>query len=145
VIGDNDAVVGKHVTFWSAQWSKLNHPSTGGAPPTFKGFANVLVPNPPFCGGNWKSDPGNSSQPPAAIGPTIIAIGSSSITQSSSMIAGNIVKTVTIQVDPGYAPNPGHDGTGTVISINCQSAPAPMKATAPSKATATRKASKAFR
>src|SRR5205823_1292544 len=32
VIGDNDAVIGKHVTFWSAQWSKLNHPSSGGAP-----------------------------------------------------------------------------------------------------------------
>ena len=59
VIGDLDAVVGNHVTFWGAQWSRLNHLSGGSAPASFKGFANSPSPNPPACGGTWQSRPGD--------------------------------------------------------------------------------------
>ena len=39
VIGDLDAVVGNHVTFWSKQWWKDNHLSgVDKSPPSFKGF-----------------------------------------------------------------------------------------------------------
>ena len=30
---------------------------------------------------------------------------------------------VVIQTDPGYAPNPGHPGTGTVVNVSCISVP----------------------
>jgi hypothetical protein len=120
VIGDGNAVVGKKVTFWGAQWAQQNSLSGGAAPAAFKGFANTLNPNPPTCGGTWKSDPGNSSGPPATVQSTINVIAASSVTMSGSVISGNDRKIVTIKTDPGYAPGPGHVGTGTVISVVCQ-------------------------
>jgi hypothetical protein len=120
VIGDLDAVVGQHVTFWGAQWAKLNSLSGGSAPSSFKGFANSTTPFPPTCGGTWQTDPGNSSSPPGSV-PTFIAVmASSSITKSGSTIAGNTRKMVIVRVDPGYEGNPGHAGTGTVIAVICQ-------------------------
>jgi len=122
VIGDLDAVVGNHVTFWGAQWSTLNHLSGGPAPASFKGFANSPNPNPPACGGTWQSDPGNSSGPPESVPADIIVIVSSLITQSGSIINGDVPKMVIVHTDPGYSPNPGHEGTGTVTAVVCQSA-----------------------
>jgi len=49
----------------------------------------------------------------------IQAIVSSQITQDGSVISGDTTEVVTIAVDPGYADNPGHPGTGTVIGIVC--------------------------
>jgi len=120
VIGDNNAIVGQHVTFWGAQWSKQNLLSGGAAPNAFKGFANTLNPNPPACGGSWKTGPGNSSNPPNSIPSTINVIAASSVTQSGSVISGNTQKIVTVKTDPGYSGDPGHAGTGTVISVVCQ-------------------------
>ena len=82
VIGDLDAVVGRKVTFWGAQWWKKNHLSGGTAPASFKGFANCTNPNPPACGGTWQSDPGNSSHPPDTVPADITVIVSSLITKS---------------------------------------------------------------
>ena len=31
--------------------------------------------------------------------------------------------TVVIETDPGYEPNPGHPGTGTVVAVTCHSTP----------------------
>jgi hypothetical protein len=123
VIGDRDAVVGNHVTFWGAQWARLNSLSGGEAPHSFKGFANSTIPNPATCGGTWTSDPGNSSGPPSSIPAFITVIAASSITQSGSEITGNIPEMVLIETDPGYEPNPGHAGTGTVVAVVCISAP----------------------
>src|SRR5207245_3891944 len=39
VVGDLNSVVGTSVTFWGAQWWKLNTLSGGAAPAAFKGFA----------------------------------------------------------------------------------------------------------
>src|SRR5882724_5525826 len=122
VIGDLDAVVGNKVTFWGAQWWKKNHLSGGTAPASFKGFANCTNPNPPTCGGTWLSDPGNSSHPPATVPADMTVIVSSLITKSGSIESGNIPMMVTIHTDPGYDPNPGHEGTGTVTAVVCQSA-----------------------
>jgi hypothetical protein len=119
VIGDRSAVVGRKVTFWGAQWAKSNSLSGGAAPSSFKGYANAPSSNPPACGGTWKSDPGNSSQPPDSVASFIKVIVSSSITKSGSTISGNIPETAVIKTDPGYAPNPGHAGTGTVVSVGC--------------------------
>jgi hypothetical protein len=50
---------------------------------------------------------------------TIRVIVASAITKSGSVISGNVVKTAVIKVDPGYAGNPGHAGTGTILSLGC--------------------------
>ena len=119
VIGDLDAVVGAKVTFWGAQWWKANHLSGGSAPASFKGFANVLTPNPPSCGGSWLSDPGNSCNPPDSVPDYINVIAASSVIKSGSVISGNSPKMVIVKTNPGYGPAPGHTGTGTVVAVIC--------------------------
>ena len=123
MIGDQNAVVGNHVTFWGAHWASLNSLSGGGAPHSFKGFASSTDPDPAACGGTWTSGTGNSSQPPNSLPAVITVIAASSITQSGSTISGNIPMLVVIHTDPGYQPNPGHPGTGTVVAVTCTSTP----------------------
>jgi hypothetical protein len=43
----------------------------------------------------------------------------SKVTKSGSQISGNTVHIVVVKVDPGYQPNPGHAGTGTVEAQVC--------------------------
>ncbi len=118
VIGDKNAAIGTEVTFWGAQWWKLNSLSGGTAPAAFKGFAKN--PSTPICGTNWSTDPGNSVPPPAGPLPTYIGvIVASSIGKSGSTITGNILDIVIVRTDAGYAPNPGHAGTGTVVATVC--------------------------
>jgi hypothetical protein len=119
VIGDGNAVVGNHVTFWDAQWAKRNPLSGGPAPSSFKGFASSASPNPPRCGGAWTSNPGNSSGPPDSVPSLITVIVTSSITKSGPTITGNIPRMAIVLTDPGYEPNPGHAGTGTVVAVFC--------------------------
>jgi hypothetical protein len=119
VIGDQSAVVGSHVTFWGAQWWKLNSLSGGGAPPAFKGFANDVAAA-PSCGETWRTDPGNSSDPPAApLPPVIEVLVSSAITKSGPTISGNVTAIALVATDSGYGPAPGHAGTGTVLAVAC--------------------------
>ena len=125
VIADQQATVGSHVTFWGAQWWKLNSPSGGTAPAAFKGFANTIVA-PSACGGAWTTDPGNSSDPPAGpLAPFIDVLVSSTITKSGRIISGDTTEIVAAATDPGYASNPGHPGTGTVLSVICQAGEEP--------------------
>ena len=46
-------------------------------------------------------------------------IVSSNVKQSGSIITGNTVHVDLVKVNPGYAPNPGHPGTGTIVSQVC--------------------------
>jgi hypothetical protein len=120
VLGDQTAATAPTaVTFWGAQWAKENTLTGGGAPSAFKGFADSLSSKPPVCGGTWTSSPGNSSTPvdslPAYMGTAI----STSIAKNGSTISGNITKIVVVVTAPGFAPNPGHPGTGTVIATYC--------------------------
>jgi hypothetical protein len=119
VIGDLNAVVGNAVTFWGAQWWKLNSLSGGSAPAAFEGFAENTSTAPPICGGTWTTDPGNSPPPPASLPSFMGVIGSSSITKTGPRISGDIARIVIVKTDPRYAPNPGHAGTGTVIAVVC--------------------------
>jgi hypothetical protein len=119
VIGDGNAAVGTSVTFWGAQWWKLNTLSGGSAPAAFKGFesdpASVLT-----CSTNWTADPGNSAPPPAGPLPAFMAVlVSSTISKSGSTISGDTPHIVIVQTDPGYDANPGHAGTGTVVATVC--------------------------
>jgi hypothetical protein len=118
VIGDNNAAVGSSVTFWGAQWARDNSLSGGKAPNSFKGFAEN--PTTPTCGAVWSADPGNSTPPPAGPLPDFMAvIVTSSADKSGSTISGNIVHIVIVKTNPGYEPNPGHAGTGTVVAVVC--------------------------
>jgi hypothetical protein len=118
VVGDNSAVFGAHVTFWGAQWWKLNSLSGGRAPAAFKGFADDVLSA--SCGSSWTSDPGNSSDPPEGPLPGLLeAVVSSQIVKSGRTISGDVTELVLIATEPGYAPDPGHPGTGTVVGFSC--------------------------
>jgi hypothetical protein len=111
------------VTFWGAQWAQHNSTSGGSVPNSFKGFASSTNPNPADCGGTWTGSTGNSGGPPNSVPQFITVIAASSIRQLGSTINGDIAMLVVVQTDPGYRPNPGHAGTGTVVSISCVSTP----------------------
>jgi len=113
VVGDHDA--DGSVYFWGSQWSKRNSMSGGGgSSSSFKGYANHGVTS---CGKNWSADPGNSSTPPSGALPAYMdVVVASSSSKSGSSIAGNSVHIVIVKTDAGYAGNPGHDGTGTVVA-----------------------------
>ncbi len=119
VIGDGNAAVGSSVTFWGAQWWKANVLSGGVAPASFKGFADSAA-TPPGCGETWTSRPGDSSEPPLGPLPEYIdVIVSSQITKSGRTISGNTEEVVRVLTEPGYGPDPGHAGTGTVVEVVC--------------------------
>jgi PKD repeat protein len=119
VIGDGNAAIGTAVTFWGSQWWKENDLSGGSAPASFKGFENMPA-GLPACGTSWSTSPGNSAPPPSGPLPAFMAvIVSSSISKSGATISGNTVHEVIVKTNPGYAPNPGHPGTGTVVAIIC--------------------------
>jgi Bacterial Ig-like domain (group 1) len=118
VIGDRNAATGTAVTFWGAQWWKANSLSGGSGPASFKGFEdNPAVAS---CGTSWTTDPGNSTPPPAGPLPGYMeVIVSSKISKSGSAISGNAPHLVVVKTNGGYAPNPGHAGTGTVVATIC--------------------------
>lgn len=116
VVGDHSAT--GSVTFWSDRWSGANSLSGGAAPNSFKGFEDA--PAVPTCGSSWTTDPGNSTPPPAGPLPTYLAVVvSTHVSKSGSTISGDTVHVVVVRTDPGYAPNPGHPGTGTVVATIC--------------------------
>jgi hypothetical protein len=114
VVGDKSA--SGSVTFWGAQWAKVNALSGGPAPDAFKGFAL----NGATCGGTWSTDPGNSSPPPAGPLPAYMAVlVTSNSAKAGSTIYGNTVAIVIVQTNAGYKNDPGHAGTGTVVATLC--------------------------
>jgi hypothetical protein len=119
VIGDLNAAVGNTVTFWGAQWAKVNSLSGGPAPAAFKGFADITSSAPPACGGTWTTHPGNSSGPPTTVAAFMAVIGSTSITKSGNTITGDVPEIVIVKTNPGYGPSPGQTGTGTVVAVFC--------------------------
>ena len=108
------------LTWWSSDWWALNSLTGGPAPTSFKGFAAELTPSsPPACGGTWITRPGNSPPPVGSIPSYMGVLVSTSAKASGSTISGNITKIVVIKTDPGYAPSPGHPGTGTYVATYC--------------------------
>jgi len=119
VIGDAGpgTAVGATVSFWGAQWDKQNTLTGGPAPAAFKGFEDSAAT--PVCHTEWTTSPGNSSGPPPSVPSFMGVIVSSSVTKSGVAIAGNVVGVVVVETNPGYAPNPGHAGTGTIVGVFC--------------------------
>jgi hypothetical protein len=119
VIGDRSGALGSTVTFWDAAWSDANRLSGSAAPDSFKGFADTFGPAAPTCGGTWTARPGNSAHPPSGIPSEMAVVVTSAVSQSGSSISGNVVQIVRVRTNPGYGPNPGHPGTGTVVAVLC--------------------------
>jgi hypothetical protein len=119
VVGNGSSAVNSTVTYWGAQWAKLNVQTGGGAPSAFKGFA--VTPATPACGGpSWTSGPGNSPSPPAGPLPAYMGvIVTSSAHQNGSAISGDVAHIAVVKTAPGYASNPGHAGTGQVVATAC--------------------------
>ncbi len=107
------------VTWWGSQWSKQNTLSGGAAPSAFKGSAASTSTTPPSCPGTWTAAPGNSSGPPSSVPTYMGVVVTSAITKSGGTISGDTVHIVVIKTDPGYAPDPGHPGTGTIVARVC--------------------------
>jgi Pro-kumamolisin, activation domain len=125
-LGDNSVATAlpfTTVAWWADDWSTENSLTGGFAPPSFKGFAaTVALPTstpPAPCAGPWTSRPGNSSSPPASVPSYMGVLVSSSLTQSGSTISGDTTKIVVVKTEPGYAPDPGHHGTGTIVATYC--------------------------
>ena len=43
----------------------------------------------------------------------------SSVTKPGSNISGNFARIVVVKVNPGYAPDPNHPGSGTIVGTFC--------------------------
>ncbi len=118
VIGTGNRANTTAVTFWGAQWWKLNTLSGGAAPAAFKGYA--LNPTVPSCGTPWSTDPGNSAPPPTGPLPAYMGvIVTSNVTKSGSQIKGDTFGIVIVKTNAGYMNDPGHAGTGTVVAQVC--------------------------
>ena len=120
VLSDVTARTGNDVTFWGAQWSKRNPFLSGhDAPNSFKGFAASFAGGgTPACGKDWTTGPGNSSSPPATLPSFMGVVVASEVDKQGSTIGGDVVRIAVVAAAPGYAPNPGHRGTGEVIAID---------------------------
>ena len=53
-------------------------------------------------------------------------IVSTQVTKSGPVISGDVNEIVLVHVDPGYEPDPGHPGTGTIIGIICDANGGPV-------------------
>jgi hypothetical protein len=107
--------------FWGSQWWTMN-PMSGPTRASFKGFAGFEdnpLGLPAVCGGTWTTDTGNATPPPPTIPAVMAVIVSSTVTQNGSVLSGDIKHVVFVKTNPGYAPNPGSPGTGTIIGFLC--------------------------
>jgi hypothetical protein len=121
VIGNVSAgspTTGTNVDFWGAQWAKDNQLSGGPAPSSFKGFENSAA-TPSSCGLAWTSGPGNSVHPPATIPTYMAVVVASTVTKSGKRIGGDGVNIVIVKTGPGYGPDPGAGGSGTIVAVLC--------------------------
>ena len=107
------------VTWWANDWSTRNALSGGPAPAAFKGFAESTATTPPSCGAGWTTTPGNSPPPTAEVPSYMGVVVTGAVKSTGSQIAGNATRIVVVKTDAGYAPNPGHPGTGTVVATYC--------------------------
>jgi hypothetical protein len=119
VVGDRSAVPDATVTFWGAGWSRRNRLSGGPAPASFLGFAGAPSTNPPSCGGTWTTRPGRTNNPPETVPSYVGVVVSSSVRGYGDRITGNVVSIVVIRTNPGYRPDPGRPGTGTLVAVLC--------------------------
>jgi hypothetical protein len=111
------------VEWWGDTWSQQNLLSGGSAPPSDKGFADVItLPTTTpatSCGSSWTTTGGNSPPPSSGVPSYMGVVVTSSVKKSGTTISGNSTHIVVVKVDAGYAPTPDHPGTGTIVATFC--------------------------
>lgn len=128
VLGDDTvaaATPSTVVTWWDSSWSKLVDLSSGDSPSGFKGFADTVTSLPTTspansCGSTWTSTAGNSPPPTTDVPTYMGVLVTSSVTKSGTTIGGSFAEIVVVITDPGYAPGPGHSGTGRIVATFCK-------------------------
>ena len=128
VLGDDTvaaATPSTVVTWWDSNWSGAIELSGGESPSAFKGFADTIASLPTTspastCSGTWTSSGGNSAPPTTGVPSYMGVLVTSSVAKSGTTIAGNFSEIVVVITDPGYAPGPGHSGTGRIVATFCQ-------------------------
>ena len=114
------------LTWWSDEWSLRNPLSGGVAPSAFKGFAGTVTALPTTspanaCGATFLTRTGNSAPPTADVPSYMGVIVSNAVdNQQPGNIAGSWGRIVVVKTDGGYAPSPGHHGTGTIVATFCK-------------------------
>jgi len=127
VLGDSTVASASPTTtvyWWDAVWSNLNSLSSGIAPLSFKGFAGIVTSLPAqspadVCGTMFMTLPGNSPPPTSEVPAYMGVLVGSSVTKGGNDISGNWGSIVVVKTEPGYAPNPGHPGTGKIVATFC--------------------------
>jgi hypothetical protein len=127
VLGDQTAAGAgsSNVTWWGDNWNRVNTLTGGQAPSSFKGFANAVAAlptggsQPTSCAGTWTTSGGNSPPPTSGVPSYMGVLVANTITKSGSTVSGNFVHIVVVKVNAGYAPDPSHAGTGTIIATYC--------------------------
>ncbi len=117
VIGDLENATGASVYWWGAQWWKKDHLSSGWASASFKGYETSNAS--PWCGQTWTTRPGNSPHPPSSVSGLMAVIVTAHVTKRGPVLSGDIVHIVLVRTNPGYGPNPGHVGTGSIVTTLC--------------------------
>jgi hypothetical protein len=112
------------VVWWDAQWASQNRLTGGDAPSADKGFAdsitNLPTTTPPaICGGTWTTSGGNSAPPSDSVPSYMGVLVTAHAAKSGSDIRGDYTAIVVVKVAPGFAPDPGHSGTGTIVATFC--------------------------
>jgi hypothetical protein len=119
VISDKQAVQGASVTFWSSQWEKANPFSSGlTATSSFKGYIEPPTGSAaPKIGGTWTSGNANSVAPPSSVPAYMAVVVASKESKGGSTIGGDVKRIAIVKTASGYANDPGHAGTGTVVGV----------------------------
>jgi hypothetical protein len=112
------------VNWWNDNWYLRNALSGGTAPSSFKGFAGVVTTLPTqspanVCGTRFTTGTGNSPPPTSGVPSYMGVLVAGSVTKSGSTLNGTWGKIVVVRTDPGYAPSPGHPGTGKIVATFC--------------------------
>ena len=120
-----DAAPSATVTWWSHSWSMVNAMTGGNGPASYKGFAGSVQELPTTspaasCDGTFRTNTGNSTPPTGDVPTYMGVLVTDSASQSGSTISGHWSKIVVVRTDPGYGPNPGHEGMGTIVATFCE-------------------------
>lgn len=116
-VGPVGQSLGKPVYFWGAQWARNNQLTAGAAPASFKGFEND--PHIPACGIHWSTTSGGSAGQPSTLPAYMAVVVGSQVSAQGSGLTGDEPHVVIVQTNPGYAPQPGSPGTGTIVAVLC--------------------------
>jgi hypothetical protein len=127
VLGDAtvaSASAGTTVTWWGDAWWAANRLSGGSAPDSFKGFADEVTSLPTTspadaCGATFLTRAGNSPPPTAEVPSYMGVVVASSVAKAGSSVKGVWGRIVVVKTNPGYAPGPGHTGSGTIVASFC--------------------------